>query len=228
MVDQVITQRFDNVLTKGRALLVTPARNSRGGRDIDGVAFAAWRTQSLTLLNTVFGSTHAYTENFARTTTHPQTLEALPVFVEMGTGTLEAAAEDVSLGWTWSYRERVHAEVFTDFLDMADYLIDDGGFKDAAAVIAGGALEEHLRKLCEKTGIAIEKPSGRKSERKKASVMNDELRDQGSYNQAEWRSVQVWLDHRNDAAHRDYDKYDEKQIKQMIEGIRDFIVRRPA
>ena len=45
-----------------------------------------------------------------------------------------------------------HAEVFADFLEMAQHLLDVG-YKDAAAVIAGSALEAHLRQLAVKTGV---------------------------------------------------------------------------
>ena len=39
-----------------------------------------------------------------------------------------------------SREELIHASVFADFLQMADYLVDSG-YKDAGAVIAGSTLE---------------------------------------------------------------------------------------
>ena len=54
------------------------------------------------------------------------------------------------------FHELVHADIFTDFLEMADYLLEEG-YKDPAAVLAGGTLEEHLRKLCHKKNIEIMK-----------------------------------------------------------------------
>jgi hypothetical protein len=181
----------------------------------------AWHSQSLTLLRTYFGSSHACVQSLETATTFGEGPYAAPAYVQSGIGVLQAATEDISKGWTWTFKERVHAVLFEDFLEMADSLLGDG-YKDAAVMIAGGVLEEHLRKLCQKNGIAAEKPGGRKPEPKTLAAMNDQLRNHGTYNQAEWRSVQVWIDNRNDAAHRHYENYDQKQIKRTIEGIRGF------
>jgi hypothetical protein len=116
-----------------------------------------------------------------------------------------------------------------DHLVMAEHLVKDGGYKDAAAVLAGSTLEEHLRKLCKKHNIAttVTKANG-STEPKKASAMNVELRTQGVYNQPEWRQVDAWLDIRNSAAYGDYGQYMQQQVEQMIDGIRGFFVRNPA
>ena len=42
--------------------------------------------------------------------------------------------------------ELIHGEIFSDYLDMAEYLLEEH-YKDDAAVIAGSTLEEYLRKL---------------------------------------------------------------------------------
>lgn len=224
MVDQVILERFDNVLEKGRQLLLSLGEERQRGQSLAQQPFAEWRTQSLTLLEAIFGPKHPYTSKFEATTAYPKAIEAMPVFAENGLGTLQAAAEDVRMGWTWQFKELVHADVFTDFLDMADYLISEGNYKDAAAVLAGGVLEEHLRQLCRKHQIAI--TAGRHP--KKASKMNDELSQLSVYSRAEWRSVQAWLDLRNDPAHGKYGHHATEQVKAMIQGIRDFSVRHPA
>jgi hypothetical protein len=49
--------------------------------------------------------------------------------------------------------------LFSDFLELASYLNSEG-YKDAAAVICGGVLEGHLRKLSEKLGIAVVAENG--------------------------------------------------------------------
>jgi hypothetical protein len=67
--------------------------------------------------------------------------------MEQVRGTLQALRDDYESGYLQSVVELVHADIFADFLDMADYLIQQG-YKDPAAVVAGSVLEEHLRKLC--------------------------------------------------------------------------------
>jgi hypothetical protein len=58
-------------------------------------------------------------------------------------------------------------------------------YKDAAAVIAGSTLEEHLRKLAQKNGVAIEKADGAP---KKADALNADLAGAGAYNKLEQRA----------------------------------------
>jgi hypothetical protein len=118
--------------------------------------------------------------------------------------------------------------MFADFLEQAEYLVGEGGFKDAAAVIAGSTLESHLRQLCEKHDINGQRETNRGWKPIETSALNDALSKQGVYNRIEWRTVQGWLDLRNDAAHGHYDNYALEQVRQMIEGIRGFMVRHPA
>ncbi len=70
-------------------------------------------------------------------------------------GVLESLAEDYRNGHLQSFAERVHSDIFSDFLEMADYLLEDEGLKDPAAVLIGGVLEQHLRTLCDKHSIPI-------------------------------------------------------------------------
>ncbi|RPJ77653.1 MAG: hypothetical protein EHM20_05740, partial [Alphaproteobacteria bacterium] len=78
-------------------------------------------------------------------------------------GILQALKTDIEEGYLWSIKELIHADIFTDFLEMAKYLLEEG-YKDPAAVLIGGVLEEHLRKLCLKNGIKIEIIKGGRTE----------------------------------------------------------------
>ena len=118
----------------------------------------------------------------------------------------------------------VHADQFSDFLEMAEGL-QTGGYKDAAAVIAGSTLEQHLRNLAIQAGIESQKPDGAP---KKADALNAELSAAGIYNKLEQKSVTASLDLRNSAAHGKYDAYDVRQVAALIQGLRDFIARHPA
>lgn len=139
-------------------------------------------------------------------------------------GTLDALRGDVEAGYTQSLVELVHADLFADFLAMADEL-QRNGFKDAAAVIAGSTLEEQLRKLASKSQLPTTNPNG---EPLKASRLNDDLKAAQVYNPLQHRSVQAWLDIRNAAAHAKYDEYDHAQVAGMIQSVGDFMTRHPA
>lgn len=136
---------------------------------------------------------------------------------------LVALREDYAAGYMRSVEELIHADVFDDFLEMAEGLHTQK-YKDAAAVIAGSVLEEHLRKLAAVHNVAITS-SGK---HKKADTINGELVKQGAYNKLEQKNVTAWLGLRNHAAHGEYDKYDHKQVTALITGVRDFVTRHPA
>lgn len=139
-------------------------------------------------------------------------------------GILKALRTAYTSGYLQTVQELVHADVFADFLEMADYLVSEG-YKDAAAVIGGSVLEENIRKLCSKHGVPTADAKGHP---KKASVMNDDLVKAGAYGKLEQKSVTTWLDLRNKAAHGDFTAYDKKQVEMYLQGIRDFLTRFPA
>ncbi len=139
-------------------------------------------------------------------------------------GILQALKSDIEDDYLWKMGELIHADIFTDFLEMARYLIEEG-YKDPAAVLVGGVLEEHLRKLCLKNGIQIEIQKGGRTEFKQASLMNDELKGANIYANLEHKNVIAWLDLRNKAAHGKYSEYNNTQVENMLSGVRDFVTR---
>ena len=103
------------------------------------------------------------------------------------------------------------------------------GYKDAAAVIAGSTLEEHLRKLAAKHNVDMtETKRDGAVVPKKAARLNDDLKKACAYNQLESSQVGTWLVLRNNAAHGHFGEYMQAQVEQMIEGIRGFFLRNPA
>jgi hypothetical protein len=86
-------------------------------------------------------------------------------------GILQALQADYAAGYLRTVEELLHADVFGDFLGMADELLDKG-YKDASAVIAGTVLEEHLRKLAASHNIAVENEEGKA---RKAESLNADL-----------------------------------------------------
>ena len=140
---------------------------------------------------------------------------------------IKALRRDVEAGYLASVEELVHGQVFGDFLEQAEYLLGEG-YKDAAAVIAGGVLEVHLRDLCTKSGIGLELQSGGKVTPKRAGRLNDDLAGADVYSKLDRTNVTAWLGLRNNAAHARYGEYTRDQVALMVQGIRDFITRNPA
>ena len=67
-------------------------------------------------------------------------------------GVAKALLFDIQNGYMTSFEELVHGNIFSDFLEMANYL-SKKKYKDAAAVLAGSTLEVHLKNLCKKHGV---------------------------------------------------------------------------
>lgn len=132
-------------------------------------------------------------------------------------------SHDIKAGYLISFEEVIHADIFSDFLEMADYLVSSG-YKDASAVIAGSTLESHLRQLCKKTGI----PTEQNDKPLKADRLNSDLVKSGIYGKLDQQNVIAWLGLRNNAAHGNYNEYSKEQVKLLVSSIRDFITRNPA
>ena len=150
------------------------------------------------------------------------------VIVPKVRGAVTALRADLKAGYFETASELIHGEVFGDYLEMADHLLESE-YKDAAAVMSGGTLEAHLRQLCQKFRVETEVADGEGNLRpKKADRMNSELTKAEAYSKLDQKSVTAWLDLRNKAAHGKYDEYDLKQVALLNQGVRDFISRNPA
>jgi hypothetical protein len=143
-------------------------------------------------------------------------------------GIVRALRLEVEAGYLKSLGELVHGELFSDFLDMAQHLFDET-YVDAAAVIAGGSLEEHLRQMCKKEDISLEYTDGKgKLRRRMMDDMNNHLAKANAYSAARKGIVNSWIGLRNAAAHAQYMTYTKEEIQLMITGIRDFVASHPA
>jgi hypothetical protein len=138
-------------------------------------------------------------------------------------GMLSALKQAYEKGYLRTVEKLIHADLFSDFLEMSEYLLAEG-YKDPAAVIAGSVLEEHLRKLSIRNGIAVE-TTGKP---KKVDTLNSELAAKTVYSKLDQKSVTAWLALRNKAAHGKYSEYNKEQVDLMIKSVRDFLSRNPV
>lgn len=220
--DQTLIQRLEALIKKAHS--VRPGFNSYYANPSD---YAELQSQGLALLTSTLSPEHSYTKSFKEHTCTPE-LEKKMEYIQAAAGILKAFLEDVKNGYLISYRELINAGIFSDFADTAEYLLDEN-YKDAAAVIIGSVLEEHLRKLCVKANISLEENSPDGTGRpKKADVLNAELRKAEVYLLTQQKSITGWLHIRNLAAHGKYGEYQHDEVKLMLQGIRQFISTFPA
>lgn len=151
-----------------------------------------------------------------------------PTAVSILRGILQAIRADYAADRIKTFTELVHSDLFVDMLEAGDYLLGES-YKDPAAVMAGGVLEQHLRELCRKHGIdtTFTTPGG-DTKPKMIDALNTDLAKASAYGKIEQKQVTAWAGIRNAAAHGEYGKYDGNQVQQMITSIRDFIAKYPA
>ena len=141
-------------------------------------------------------------------------------------GIVGALSVDVEGGFLQRNSALIRGEVFSNFLEMATHLVGSN-YKDAAAVIAGSALEAHIKQLCQNREISLEREINGQTRPNRADTLNAELVKSGAYSNLDQKNVTAWLGLRNDAAHGNYDKYSKQQVVLMVDSIRDFIARNP-
>lgn len=139
-------------------------------------------------------------------------------------GTLKSLREEYENDFLSGFNEMIGAELFTGILEQAEYLLSQS-YVRASAVVAGVALESHIRKLAEKNSIPITKDDGGHIN---AEFLNSELRKREIIDKTINKSITSWLGLRNDAAHPDKKEINEGLIEPMIVGIRVFIQQYPA
>lgn len=139
-------------------------------------------------------------------------------------GMLRALRFEYENGAMQTVEQLVHASLFADFVEMARHHLDKG-FKDSAAVLAAGVLEQHLRALATKHGIPLVKNSG---EPKRTEALNEELTKAAAYPLAMQKEVTAKLELRNSAAHGEWSKYDERQVAMLIDWVSFFVQKHPA
>jgi len=147
--------------------------------------------------------------------------------LQMAMGILEALRADIAAGYLNSLPELIHGDIFADYLEMADHLLEER-YKDAGAVLAGGTLESHLRQLSQAKGIPTTTPTASGPRPKKAEQVNADLAQAGVLTKPDSKNVTAWLALRNNAAHANYDQYSAEQVRLLVSSVRDFISRNPA
>jgi hypothetical protein len=138
-------------------------------------------------------------------------------------GIFEGAAAVVRDGRLGTIIDSVRLESESELLDQASLLVDND-YPAAATVIAGGALETHLRHYVDKYGIpitgdgTISKYNNAVGQARKANL--------NLYSANDGKLVEAWSGYRNEAAHKPGEFNRSKDdVKRMIEGIREFIGR---
>ena len=215
-----LVKRADELLELARKALAS-MRQTSAGPLVQSEHFANLRSSSLSFIERTFGREHTFYREFDK-----HVADVSDYQTERAIGILTAVRTEIAGGWINTTRGLVSAEVFADFLEMAEHLLTEN-YKDPAAVMIGSVLEEHLRQLAGKCNVPVEELKDGKMVPRKVDTINADLQKAGAYNKLDQKGVTGWLDLRNKAAHGKYSEYGKEQVELLLATVRDFIVRHP-
>lgn len=151
--DKVLLERIEHLLELAQKSLATRYTTEDSffvHHWIKSESFNEFQAASLSFIMNLYGENHPYYIKFRESVK-----ETKPHSVEAGRGIVNSIKTEVEKGWLITIKGLVSAEIFSDFLETGEYLLEQG-YKDAAAVIIGSTLEENLRQLCRKHEIPVE------------------------------------------------------------------------
>lgn len=174
---------------------------------VDAQLAYQWCTSCLNLREKVCGERSTHYKNFYSQLGEihilGRTLSAL--------GILKSAHTDYQQEFLFDTRVLIEAEMFDDFLEQSEYLLDSGYYQ-AAAVLIGGVLEDGLRRLCERNSIEL-------SENPKVDAMNANLAKQGIYSKLKQKQITALADVRNKAAHGKWEEFCKSDVEDMLRKV---------
>lgn len=176
--------------------------------------YSELKNSSKSLVLKLYGDQHPYYIDLNKSLVHLKGADDTK-------GVLNAIKLEIEDGFILSLRDLVSAEVFSDFIEMAEYFLKEK-YKDAAAVIIGSVLENRLRSLMSANNLDL---IDQKGKHKRANTLNDELYKADVYGKLDQKNITSWLELRNLAAHGNYDQYEQDQVELMLSYVRDFINR---
>jgi hypothetical protein len=214
-----LIQRLDQLITQGSQVVETREISSGFGEFVDAGKMKGFRSALLSFIERIYGKNHTFYNE-----TSDSLKDCRPSNANAGVAILHAMKDEISGDWLLSIKELVSAQLFSDFIEMAQHLLSQG-YKDPAAVILGSVLEEHLRQLCSHNSISVEIETDERVIPKKADRLNSDLAKEEIYSKLDQKAVTMWLDLRNKAAHGKYTEYETAQVNNMMSGIIEFISR---
>lgn len=207
-------KRFGELIVQLQAVEATKRYENSSyfpGDRVDAELLLNWRVKARNLLLASCGEDSVHYKQFVKSEepspyrdSWHETLQLKAVF--------EAAREDYEGGYLVSVRTLVQAELFDTELDQATVLLT-GGYRSAAAVIAGVVLETTLRVMSLRHGV----------ESGKLERMNADLAKAGIYTSLVQKRVTSYAGVRNAAAHGNEQEFQQADVSEMITYVARFV-----
>jgi len=206
--EEILLKRVEELIQKASEVRKTETI-TRTVRWFDMEFFVEWKTNSLSFLERNFYQTPYYNSfssgvgaNVGRS-------------VESGLGVLKALKEDIEKGYLTRHRTLVIADVFSDFLNMAEHLYENNYIHPSVSLV-GAVLENGLRKICDNHNITVKSNDN-------ISSLNKKLADNEIYTRIVQGQIEVWKKIRDYADHGHFDKYTKEEVESMLKGVSKFL-----
>jgi len=213
-VTSKLIERVGQLLEKGQKVVATKRSNSSehviAPSTVNSPLFHEWKNNSQNFISMVCGEDSPYYKNFVEgvKTAHPSD-------VDHGIGILTALKEDLELGYLTRVKDLVSAEIFTDFIEMAQHLLNNS-YKDPAASLVGAVLENGLRQIAQKHAVEVKSGDD-------IGSLNTKLADKEVYSRLIQKQIQAWKAIRDSADHGKFSDYKSDDVKAMLEGVQRFL-----
>lgn len=205
-IQAMILNRLDQLIERGDVIL------SEDDEDNWYQKVGRAKTSALNLVIRFFGNDHLYTQEMNE-------LIKKDIYIwgnfSKFVGILKAIKDDLENDGLINFKRLIEAEVFEDFLEQAEYLMNSH-YYEPAAVIIGCVLEDGLRKLCIRNNIPL-------SERPMLGQMNDLLAKKGVYKAQTKKFITAFTDIRNKAAHGKWDEVEKEDVERFLDWTREFM-----
>jgi len=132
-------------------------------------------------------------------------------------GSLKSIKENLDDGLLIDFEDIVYAEAFSNLMDQAEYLYEQGYFL-ASGVILRAVLEERLKKLCEQKECLPEKA------RPTMADYNQNLYAEKVYDKITFKHVDTMAAIGNAAAHND-EQLDRQEVGRFLRDLPHFLSR---
>lgn len=209
---QLMLARITELIDMGNKVLAS--RHTRSGYKpnifVDQAQFHQWKTSSIAFLKTKLGSEGTHLVSFIAGVKHDKYDDSV-----IGVSILNSAKDDIEGDHLLEVEALVSAEIFDDFMEMAEYLLEQGYYHVSASLV-GAILEESLRRLADRNNVKLKS-------KESISSLNQKLTDSGLYNRLKYRQIQAWEAIRNAADHGEFDEYGQSDVIAFFSGVREFL-----
>jgi uncharacterized protein (DUF2164 family) len=220
-INQRIETEVDSLLETGTGILRAVVSSSSGIKGDELSKVASWVTRLGQLIRNLYGENSQHFESYAsalKTNSFYNLYSGYNSHFSQMLGVVTAIKHDIDNGLLTNFKTLIQADIFADFLEMGEYLLN-GGYKDAAAVIIGSVLEDGLRKLAEKNKISITNDQGKPLT---IEPLNNELAKKEVYSKLIQKQITSWAHIRNKAAHGEFNEYNKEQVQMMLLFVQSF------